>query len=333
MNCDKCEAKSKITLGYGPHHFCEEHFTKFFEARFKKTIRKYKLLKSGEKILVAVSGGKDSVLLLHLLHKFYSDNNYFEALIIDEGVSGYRDKSVKVAKNICKKLKIKETVVSFEDEFGITNDEAMPILKSNNIGGTCAYCGTWRRKLMNKYARELNFDKLATGHNLDDEAQSVVMNVFNNDFEKFSRTGSIGTNKSFTNRIKPLYKSPEKEIIAYCAFNNISHYSQECCPYSYTAKRNEYRDMLNNFENRFPGTKYSIIRFFEEAKSRMKPVTDFNLVDCKDCGEPTTNNICKSCSNLKKIKSHSVQKNTIKIGSNKNFNKALTCSTTKSNAS
>ncbi|MCX6803662.1 MAG: hypothetical protein NTY48_03770, partial [Candidatus Diapherotrites archaeon] len=81
-NCDKCREKAAITLEYGPHHFCKKHFIQFFENRFKKTIRKYKLFKHGEKILIALSGGKDSVTLLHLLFKYYSKTNPLEALII-----------------------------------------------------------------------------------------------------------------------------------------------------------------------------------------------------------------------------------------------------------
>ena len=97
--CDKCKEKAAITLAYGPHYLCEKHFTRFFENRFKKTIRKYKLLKSKEKILVALSGGKDSTTLLCLMKKFYSKSNPIEALIINEGVKGYREKAIKTAKD------------------------------------------------------------------------------------------------------------------------------------------------------------------------------------------------------------------------------------------
>jgi uncharacterized protein (TIGR00269 family) len=358
--CEKCKSKSVITLGYGPHYFCEKHFTRFFDDRVKKTIRKYSLFKPREKLLIAVSGGKDSLVVLHLIHKYYSKSNDIEVIIIDEGVKGYRNKAIKTAEKSCKKMKIKYKIISFEKEFGVTNDEIMPILKENpKLGGTCAFCGTMRRHIMNKYAKKLKADKLITGHNLDDETQSFVMNAFNNDFSRLIRTGAragIIEHKGFVKRIKPLYETPEKEIIAYCAFNEIKHYSQECCPYSWTAKRNEYREMLNNFENRFPGTLFSLLRFNEQIKNNLKISKkdkqgfEKKLVACCACGEPTEKKLCKTCEMIKQLKQEKKNsksnknktktksqtkdkklKTTKKNKSNSKYNKKLTCATTKYN--
>ena len=304
--CDKCGEKAAITLAYGPHRFCEKHFSSFFEARFRKTIRKYKLFRPREKLLVALSGGKDSVVTLHLLHKFYSKSNPIEALIINEGVGGYRDLAVGAAAKNCEKLGVDYRIVSFEEEFGITNDELMPlILKNPGLGGTCAFCGAMRRSLMNRYAKEMKAKRLVTGHNLDDEAQSVVMNVFNNDYDKFVRAGAGAGEAAwgFVKRIKPLYETPEKEVLAYASFNGIRHYSEECCPYSWTAKRNEFREMLDDFEKRFPGTKYSIVRFFESAKSKLpkKKGEKRDLAACGRCGEPTERELCGACLQIEKV--------------------------------
>ncbi|MFA6268260.1 MAG: TIGR00269 family protein [archaeon] len=340
--CDKCEEKVAITLAYGPHNFCEKHFTQFFENRFKKTVRKYKLIKPKEKILLAYSGGKDSSALIHLMKKFYSRSNTMEAIVIDEGVKGYRDNAINLAKKTCEELQLPCTVISFKKEFGITNDKLMPlILKNPKMGGTCAFCGTLRRNIMNKYAKKFSADKLATGHNLDDEVQSFVMNVFNNDFDRMKRmsaTSGIIDHEGFVKRIKPLYETPEKEIIAYCAMKGIKHYSQECCPYSWTAKRNEYREMLNHFESRFPGTEYSILRFYENIKplirpsEKEKPALASKLHECKQCKEPTEKELCKACEMIKQIELEGKKNKSNKITNlqhlNK-YNKALTCSTTK----
>ena len=342
--CDKCSTKSAITLAYGPHYYCERHFTSFFEKRFRKTIRKYKLFSQKEKIVIALSGGKDSVTLLHLLKKYYSKSNPMEALIIDEGVAGYREKAIKAAIENCEKLQVKYKVVTFKEEFGITNDKLMPLILANpKMGGTCAFCGTLRRNIMNRYAKKLGADKLATGHNLDDEVQSFVMNVFNNDFERMKRMSIVGgiiEHSGFVKRIKPLYETPEKEIIAYCAFRGIKHYSEECCPYSWTAKRNEYREMLNHFEGRFPGTEHSILRFYENIlplvrpKNSEKPKLSEKLVECKKCGEPTEKEFCKACEMIEKIKSEIkngklMSENKGENEKNSKYNKKLTCATTK----
>lgn len=343
--CEQCGAKVAITLPYGPHYFCEKHFTKFFEDRFRKTIRKYKLFKPKEKLLIALSGGKDSCILLHLLSKYYSKSNLLSALIIDEGVKGYRENAIKIAEDNCKERKINYTIVKFKNEFGITNDKLMPLILSNpKLGGTCSFCGTLRRNIMNKYSKKLKMDKLVTGHNLDDEVQSFVMNVFNNDFDRLKRmnaTSGIIDYEGFVKRIKPLYETPEKEIIAYAAMNNIKHYSAECCPYSWTAKRNEYREMINNFENRFPGTEYSILRFFENLKPLLKPKKELKqklsncLHECKNCKEPTEKELCKACEMIQLIKSEEKKaknNNDEKDLSHLNkYNKKLTCSTTKGN--
>ncbi len=339
--CDKCSSKSVITLAYGPHYFCEKHFVQFFENRFKKTIRKYNLFRAKEKILVALSGGKDSTVLLHLLCKFYSRLNKIEALIIDEGVKGYREKAIKSAVENCKKLGVDYKIIQFKKEFGTTNDKLMPLILNNpKLGGTCAFCGTLRRNIMNKCAKSLGAGKLATGHNMDDEVQSFVMNVFNNDFERMKRmSASAGVieHSGFVKRIKPLYETPEKEIIAYCAFKGIKHYSEECCPYSWTAKRNEYREMLNHFEGRFPGTEFSILRFYENIKplirphEKEKPLLAQKLKECKQCGEPTEKEFCKACEMIERIKGEAKKQKgngRVKSAGNK-YNKKLTCATTK----
>ena len=344
MKCDKCRKKSVIKLAYGPHYFCEAHFTQFFENRFKKTIRKYNLLKGGEKLIVALSGGKDSVVTLLLLHKFYSKSNPIEALIIDEGVKGYRKKAVETAVKNCKKLNVDYKLVSFEEEFCLTNDEIMPlILKNSKLGGTCAFCGTLRRVLMNKYAKKMKGKKLVTGHNLDDEVQSVVMNIFNNDYEKFKRQDAGAgnpTTKGFVKRIKPLYETPEKEVIAYCAYNSIDNYSDECCPYSWTAKRNEFREMINNFETRFPGTEFSILRFFETVKADLpapgaqqgKTKSKVKVLkECKKCGEPTEQKLCNACSQIEKILNEKQKGKSKKVKENTRYDKCKTCKTTKRN--
>lgn len=160
--------------------------------------------------------------------------------------------------------------------------------------------------------KKLNADKIATGHNLDDEVQSITMNIFNNDMKRFKRMGAMAglvEHEGFVKRIKPFYETLENEILAYCSFKGIEHFSGECCPYSWTAKRNEYREMLDNFEIRFPGTKYSVLRFYEEIKPlfalkrKQKKQVSCILKKCAKCGEPTEKELCMACNRLKKIKS------------------------------
>ncbi len=310
--CSRCENESAITLAYMSQSLCVSHFNRHFEKRFTNTIRRHALFSDGEKIGVGLSGGKDSVLLLHVLNKFFKHSNPLHAVIIDEGIPGYRDKAIAIAIKQCETENVPYTIVRFSDEFGVDNSDTSKALSYNpNLGkGVCGFCGTFRRTILNKYARELGLSKLATGHNLDDEAQSILMNVFDNHFEKFARQGPVagdseGATGGLVPRIKPFYETPEKEIIAYCAFNNIDHYSEVCCPHSKRAKRNDFRMLLNDFEAKYPGTKYSVLNFLLQAKKRMPHDPDpLNVLvgACADCGEPSNAALCQSCANTRRIR-------------------------------
>jgi len=289
--CDKCGTDAKIHLGYGPHDYCAECFMRFFEHRVRKTIRVNNLVKAGNRVLVGVSGGKDSLVTLFLLNKIFGPSISIEALMIDEGIPGYREKALKIAKQHCTNWNIPFTVVSHKEEFGKTTSDIFHAIGADNAKeSACAYCGPMRREILNKYARAGNFDRLATGHNLDDECQSILMNVFDNDVKRMQRLGPIagrdgkgfeqqrgsaiadsapnqpdGTG-SMVPRIKPLYLSPEREVIAFAAFAGIESYSEECCPFSWQAKRNAFRETLNGMEEKFPGSKFKIIGFLEGFK-------------------------------------------------------------------
>ncbi len=307
--CDRrCPAEAKITLAYGPHHYCAEHFMDFFEHRVTKTVRKFKLLKRGEKVGIGVSGGKDSLALAYLLGKYYAKSNELLALMIDEGIEGYRDAALKVAKKYCDEWKIPYQVVKLKDRFGYsTTDVVGKINAKPSIGTSCAFCGSFRRTVMNEFAVREKCDKFATGHNLDDEAQSVLMNLFSNQMAKMAWLGPMaGAAAGFTGeglfvkRIKPLYECPEKEIIAFDAFKGIEHYSEECCPFSWMAKRNHVREMLNNLEDQFPGTKFSTVKWLQELKPYLQDFKpEGKLRKCAECGNPTGTKICRPCMQVK----------------------------------
>ena len=189
-------------------------------------------------------------------------------------------------------------------------DEMLKILKVK----PCTICGIFRRYLLNKKSRELGFTKLATGHNLDDEAQSVVMNQFKNNMQASARLGpkagndagtASGTNpvgnKNFVQRIKPLYLCTEKEVTVYAFVNKLLDDFNEC-PNVAKSYRAQVRDMLNNFENENPGTKYAIINSFlqvlPDLKKRFKG-EDVN--SCKECGEPASKDKCNACIFVEKL--------------------------------
>jgi len=165
----------------------KNEFISYFENKVFKTIKTHNLIKQNEKICVALSGGKDSITTLFLLHKFLKKRNLEKnifAILIDEGISNYREYTINFAKNFCKKLEVELNIQSYKKNFKTSQDENVKILKEKNKNiSPCNICGTFRRALLNKFARELKADKIATGHNLDDESQTIMLNIFKNNFK------------------------------------------------------------------------------------------------------------------------------------------------------
>ncbi|MBU2496645.1 MAG: TIGR00269 family protein [Nanoarchaeota archaeon] len=305
--CKKCESNPVYILDNGKK-LCNSHFTRYYEKKVFRTIAKYSLLEKGDKIAVAASGGKDSTTLLYILKKFCKERRFckVEALAIDEGIKGYRDKSLSDLKKFCKKNKIKLHVFSFKKEFGFSLDEILIKARKKKIKlNSCYICGILRRYLINKYARKLKFTKLATGHNLDDEAQTIIMNQFKGNVALSANLGpKTGTSEdeSFAQRIKPLYLCTEKENMIYSFIHNIvPHYTE--CPYQ-ESYRFTIRDFLNKFEAKNPGIKNSIVKSFLEFLPLLKKKykDKKTLKKCKKCKEPSSKDTCKTCELLAILK-------------------------------
>jgi len=305
MKCSFCKKESIYFRINEGHHYCKNHFLKNIEKRVKRTIRTNNLIENVDRIAVAVSGGKDSANVLFLLKKIFENNPKIEifAITLDEGIKGYRDVSVKKSESLCKKLGVRQYIFSFKKEFGFTIDELSKKMKS----GYCGSCGLLRRYLLNKKARKLGATKLATGHNLDDECQSILMNVLKGDLFRLARTGpmpQIVRHQNFVTRIKPLIMIPENESIFYGKINKISAYPKKCSYSVDNPLRGETRNFLNNLEETSPGIKYSLY----ESALKIKPfiVGKFKqgkIGNCKKCGEPSSHSICKVCQFLNNLSS------------------------------
>ena len=275
-------------------------FNKYVEENVFRTINEYNLINQNEKIMIGVSGGKDSILTLHMLHNYRLKNDMdfeIKAVCIDEGIEGYREEGIKTAKENCKKLDIPLTVYSFKEEWGYPLDDIHDVYKS-----TCMPCGVYRRYLLNKISDKENCDKIATGHNMDDEIQSFLMTFARNDQNKFPKFTPIlhKIHENMTPRIKPLWKLPEKDVGIWCVINDIPIHDEEC-PYSVTSLRSEVKMFLNDIEEKKKGTKESIFRSFEKTFTIKQEKVRLNT--CELCGQPTAKSPCKACEITKEIKS------------------------------
>lgn len=296
---------------YEGRGYCEEHLVKYVERKVKRTLGKYKLIEYGDKVAIAISGGKDSMLMIHLIHKIFKNVRRVEyfALSVDEGIKGYRKNALKKAKTFAKKLGIEYIEVKFKDSLGITIDEIVKkISKENDFSKEkiCTWCGVLKRHLINIKARELGATKVAVGHTLDDEAESVIMNFIRGDLNRFVKLGPmpiILRDKKFIPRIKPLREITTEEVIAYNKIKKIPYYSKRC-PNATDNVRLHVQRALNELEKMYPGTKYQIVRFYDTVQplilKSLKIGRNFNY--CKKCGEPSSRDVCRVCELLKKIK-------------------------------
>tara|TARA_Y100000310_G_scaffold345268_1_gene463276 strand:- start:30228 stop:31166 length:939 start_codon:yes stop_codon:yes gene_type:complete len=296
-----CNNKAVIDLSSG-EQLCKEHFIRYFESKVLKTIRKFELIGKEENLGVALSGGKDSLTVLNILNNISKENRKIKltAVLIDEGIAGYRDKTIIDAENFCNEKEIELKIFSYKEEFGYTLDEILRLLDVK----PCTVCGIFRRYLLNKKSRELGFTKLVTGHNLDDECQSIMMNQFKNNLKDSAKLGPINgviSDNGFVPRIKPLYLCAEKEVATYAFVNELMRGFNEC-PNLSLSQRSRVRDMLNEYENEYSGTKYAIANSFLQMLPGLKEKFKFGKLEkCKDCGEPSSKEICNTCVYLKKL--------------------------------
>lgn len=270
----------------------KNEFNKKIFSRINSLIKDYNLIKKNELIAVALSGGKDSVLTLHALKNYQDHYLDFDliAISVDEGIEGYRSHGVEAACENASKLGVGLVQKSFKEEEGFKLDDIY-----HNFKSACIPCGVFRRNILNKTAFELGADKIATGHNLDDEIQSFLMSFARGDLIKFSKFGPEldVIHPKLIPRIKPLWNTPEKEVGLWALLNNISIHLEEC-PYSKLSLRAKIKGFLNESEDDYPGMKENIMNSFQKI---LNFESDFpaNLKECEICGEPTSAQICKAC--------------------------------------
>jgi tRNA-5-methyluridine54 2-sulfurtransferase len=302
MPCTKCEEKAVMTLQHG--NLCKTHFITYFETKVFKTINRFQLIGRNEKLCIATSGGKDSLTVLYLTKKYLKkydipSENLF-ALAVDEGIKDYREKTLVDLEKFCKEHQVPLKIVSFEKDMGKSLDDAYPIINKGTQKKPCNVCGVWRRYLLNKHAKSEGATKVITGHNLDDEAQVIVMNIFKANTKLGGRLGpktGVHEHDMFIQRVKPLYFCSEKEVRLYTLLKGFQVQFTEC-PYSREGYRHHVQEMLNDFENKFKGTKQSIINSFLDILPMLKDKDKdkyLSIKSCTACKEPSNQDVCNAC--------------------------------------
>jgi len=336
MECTKCGREAVMHAAYSGSHLCEEHLRESVERRVRRRVREDDLVprsatpEDPETWVIGLSGGKDSVVLTHILDETFAEDPRIEmiALTIHEGIEGYRDESVSACEELAEDLEMQHELVSYEEEFGVRMDDVVEDDPENMAA--CAYCGVFRRDLLSKYAEELGADKLLTGHNLDDEAQTALMNFLegdvsqiakhfdaslgpfddseaqsDSDSESGQRSRSRTETEEFVPRAKPLRDVPEKEVALYAHLADLPAHITEC-PHSSEAYRGEIQELLLKLEENHPGTRHSIMAGYEElagivADEYAGTDQEADLGECEECGATTTRDKCRKCALLESL--------------------------------
>jgi len=266
-----------------------------FEKKIKQTISKYKLLNKKEKIIVAISGGKDSTTILYLLNKWSYKT---EALHLNLGLGDYSEKCLEKIKEFCEELKIKLHILDIKKIFGMRMCNIRAGVQQYTKVNNCMVCGIVKKWLLNKEARKLGAKKLVTGHNLDDEAQTVIMNFSQGNLMLGANSGPITgiiKDRKFIPRIKPLYFSAENDIREYSKMKKLP-VIYEPCPCAVSSLRIRTRTFLNTVDEKI---KLRIVNnFLNMLPELRKELKKEKIIYCRICGEPARNEICKKCSLL-----------------------------------
>ena len=305
MKCRKCENKASIHMRQHKLALCKEHYLEWIPEQTEKFIKKYQMFTHEEKILVAVSGGKDSLSLWDILVRLgYKADGVYLGLGIDEGIN-YSHESQRLCEKFAAEHNLKLHVVDIEKEYG----QSIPMLAQSShrgYGKPCAVCGLAKRHEMNRIARDLGYDVLATGHNLDDEAAVLFGNTLSWASEFLLRQGPVLPEKNgLARKVKPLCRFYEREMTAYALLSGIEYIYEEC-PFAEGSKSIFYKETLNQLETTRPGAKLIFYLGFLEARKSGELFIEKNveagvLHDCPKCGQLTsTPDFCSFCRMIEK---------------------------------
>lgn len=306
MKCRVCGQKAVVNMRQHKLALCKDHFLEWIPEQTERFIEKYKMFTREEKVLVAVSGGKDSLSLWDILQRLgvQADGLYIclgiddQRAPIGEGLS-YSSESQRLTEKFAAERSLKLHIVDVQKEYGATIPQFA--LKSHRgRGKPCSVCGLVKRHVMNRIARDFGYDVLATGHNLDDEAAVLFGNTLTWAGEYLLRQGPVlpGTT-GLARKVKPLCRIYEREMLAYALLRGIEYIYDEC-PFSFGSTSIYYKQLLNRLESDRPGAKQSFyLSFLEARKSGLfaeREEIQAELHLCPNCGQPTSApGLCSFC--------------------------------------
>ncbi|RNF02385.1 cytoplasmic tRNA 2-thiolation protein 1 [Trypanosoma rangeli] len=295
--CRHCnEEEATVRRPHSGQLLCRTCFFHLFEEEVHETIIAEKLFTPGDIVACGASGGKDSTVLMHLMKLLNERHGYgvqFLLLSIDEGITGYRDDSLKTVQRNAAQYKLPLRVLSYKELYGLTMDE---VVKLSGLRNSCTFCGVFRRQALDRGAALLGATKIVTGHNADDLAETILMNVLRADLPRLSRcTSAITAGEGLIPRVKPLKYAYEKEIVLYAHLNNLDYFTTECT-YSREAFRGEARMLLKEMEILQSRCIIDTVRSGERLRvNERESMPEHPQGSCDRCGYVTSQKLCRAC--------------------------------------
>ncbi|MDP6869952.1 MAG: TIGR00269 family protein [Candidatus Poseidoniaceae archaeon] len=307
--CDKCRNPAIHHQIYSGRMMCGNHLSESVEKKVSKALRKQLVIPKGNNftILVAISGGKDSAVLLERIVGTLGMRPDVTIIggCVDEGIEGYRPPSLECARTLCEDLGVRFETVSYP-ELGFKEMDEVVVRMSelSEAKAPCSFCGVFRRQGINHLARRVEADVIALGHNLDDMAQTIMMNLQNGDLERTLRLAphTYTPIEGIQPRIVPLRWIPEQEIHLYALHKKLPIHHEEC-PHGSGALRFRHRETIAWMESDVPGTRHGLLRMTDDIKALNAKSTENRPPppsSCPECGEICSGEICKGCE-MKKL--------------------------------
>jgi uncharacterized protein (TIGR00269 family) len=290
VKCRKCGSAAAIELRRHNAAFCAPDFLEFFRNQVREAIRKHRMFVKDERVLVAVSGGKDSLALWDVL---IDDGYDTTGLYLDLGIFDYSKESRAKCEAFAAARGVSLIVSSVAEEVGAP----VPVIKDVTRRPPCSGCGLSKRYLMNRVALDQGIPVVATGHNLDDEAATLLGSVLHWRTEALPRQSPAlaSTHPRLARRVKPLYRLSELETAAYAFMRKIDYIVEEC-PFAKGATSIAHKEILNRMEDASPGAKHNFLfGFLDRARVAFERIENVSLQECVRCGQVTTSTVCAFC--------------------------------------
>ena len=289
MKCNRCRGPAVIEVRRHNAAYCKDCFIHVFHEQVKRAIRQHDMFVAKDRILIAISGGKDSLALWDVLLDLDYD---VTGLYLGLGIGGYSDRSGDVTRAFAADHGAQLIVVDLERDYGFD----IPTAGRKGSRSTCAVCGLSKRYVFNRAALEGGFDVIATGHNLDDEAATLLGNTLRWQTEYIARqTPALPGKEGMVKKVKPLFRLSELETAAYAFLRNIDYVVEEC-PLVAGNTQLRYKDAMNAIESTSPGTKAQFfLGYLERGRPLFTASDDAVLASCERCGQPTTGRYCAFC--------------------------------------